>query len=294
MGINQNSVRHALKRAGFVLTERDNWNARWSRPLQCKNFKDLLPYQKLNHFPGTFELGRKDRLHRSLRRMQQRVGKEAMDFFPRCFLLPNELREFDEAFNADEKANNVLCLRRPSNAMRARMDCSAAHSPSLARQFARVTARCAVGTRGGSSCGRAHDASQVWILKPCASARGIGIKLITKLQQIPRLAKYKAHVSTGGSSANPPKPCLIQSYLGQPYLVDGLKFDLRIYVAITSYDPLRIYIYPEGLARFSTEKCVPHSVPILRGINPSIQGAPRFSLQCSSVRRAASASHCSL
>ena len=124
----------------------------------------------------------------------------------------------------------------------------------------------------GSSCGRAHDASQVWILKPCASARGIGIKLITKLQQIPRLAKYKAHVSTGGSSANPPKPCLIQSYLGQPYLVDGLKFDLRIYVAITSYDPLRIYIYPEGLARFSTEKCVPHSVPILRRINPSIQG----------------------
>ena len=76
-------------------------------------------------------------------------------------------------------------------------------------------------------------------------------------------------MSSGGSSANPPKPCLIQSYLGQPYLVDGLKFDLRIYVAITSYDPLRIYIYPEGLARFSTEKCV----PILRGINPSIQGA---------------------
>jgi hypothetical protein len=142
MGINQNSVRHALKRAGFVLTERDNWNARWSRPLQCKNFKDLLPYQKLNHFPGTFELGRKDRLHRSLRRMQQRVGKEAMDFFPRCFLLPNELREFDEAFNADEKANNVLCLRRSSNAMRARSDYSATQSPSLAQQFARVTARC--------------------------------------------------------------------------------------------------------------------------------------------------------
>lgn len=37
-------------------------------------------------------------------------------------------------------------------------------------------------------------------------------------------------------------------------LMDGYKFDLRIYVALMSINPLRIYVYDEGLVRFATVK----------------------------------------
>lgn len=45
-------------------------------------------------------------------------------------------------------------------------------------------------------------------------------------------------------------------YLHKPYLISGNKFDLRIYVYVTSYDPLRIYIFSDGLVRFASCKWV--------------------------------------
>ena len=40
----------------------------------------------------------------------------------------------------------------------------------------------------------------------------------------------------------------------QPFLIDGFKFDLRIYTLVTSCDPLRIFVFKDGLSRFATLK----------------------------------------
>ena len=79
------------------------------------------------------------------------------------------------------------------------------------------------------------------IVKPDASAQGKGIYLINKAEDIGNI-RIQWHNGT----------------LANPLVVDGLKFDLRIYVLVAGCDPLRLYIYEEGLARFATE---PYNIP---------------------------------
>ena len=47
---------------------------------------------------------------------------------------------------------------------------------------------------------------------------------------------------------------VIQKYIQNPLLIQGLKFDLRIYVLLVSVEPLVIYIYKDGLTRLATEE----------------------------------------
>ena len=47
---------------------------------------------------------------------------------------------------------------------------------------------------------------------------------------------------------------IVQRYITNPLLINGLKFDLRIYLLVTSVDPIKLYIYEDGLVRFATEE----------------------------------------
>ena len=46
---------------------------------------------------------------------------------------------------------------------------------------------------------------------------------------------------------------VVCKYISNPLLVNRHKFDLRVYVLLTCIDPLRIYVYNEGLVRFASE-----------------------------------------
>lgn len=77
----------------------------------------------------------------------------------------------------------------------------------------------------------------LWIVKPNNAACGRGIYIFKNLVKSPLSLADHAVVSR---------------YIERPLLIQGLKFDLRIYVLVTQYEPLRAYVYREGLARFSS------------------------------------------
>ena len=45
---------------------------------------------------------------------------------------------------------------------------------------------------------------------------------------------------------------VVQRYLDKPLLLDGFKFDLRVYVVVIGFEQMKAFICDEGLARFCT------------------------------------------
>ncbi|XP_027253046.1 tubulin polyglutamylase TTLL4 isoform X3 [Cricetulus griseus] len=183
--VTPNIVKQTIGRSHFKISKRnDDWLGCWGHHMKSPGFRSIREHQKLNHFPGSFQIGRKDRLWRNLSRMQSRFGKKEFSFFPQSFILPQDAKLLRKAWESSSR--------------------------------------------------------QKWIVKPPASARGIGIQVIHKWSQLPKR-----------------RPLLVQRYLHKPYLISGSKFDLRIYVYVTSYDPLRIYLFSDGLVRFASCKYSP-------------------------------------
>ncbi|KAG9336473.1 hypothetical protein JZ751_002820 [Albula glossodonta] len=174
-------VRGILINHGFheVHPNSNDFNLMWTgshlKPYLLRNLQD---FQRVNHFPRSYELTRKDRLYKNIQRMQQIHGFKNFHIIPQTFVLPSEFQEFCSSFSKD---------RGP------------------------------------------------WIIKPVASSRGRGIYLVSNPNQIPL-----------------DENILVSRYISNPLLIDDFKFDVRLYVLVTSYEPLIIYLYEEGLARFAT------------------------------------------
>ena len=83
------------------------------------------------------------------------------------------------------------------------------------------------------------------IVKPSSGSCGRGISLATRPEDLP-----------SGRAAD---GMVAQEYIDNPLLLNGLKWDIRVYVLITGVDPLSVFLYREGLARFATAKYEPPS-----------------------------------
>ncbi|XP_041928112.1 tubulin polyglutamylase TTLL5 isoform X2 [Alosa sapidissima] len=176
-------VRGILTNHGFheVHPNSNDFNLMWTGShLKPYLLRGLQAFQKVNHFPRSYELTRKDRLYKNIHRMQQAHGYNNFHFIPQTFMLPSEYQEFCNSFSKDKGP---------------------------------------------------------WIIKPVASSRGRGIYLVSNPSQI-----------------SLDENILVSRYINNPLLIDDFKFDVRLYVLVTSYDPVIIYLYEEGLARFATVK----------------------------------------
>ena len=178
-----NCVRNSWLRAGFVRTS--SWNkcaGYWGRHCSASAFRNLNRWQKVNHFPGSWTLGRKDRLGRIMGRMRRIHGTD-FNIHAETMVMPMDRRKLSNLISVEPRA--------------------------------------------------------LWIIKPASSSCGRGIRVVSSQTLNPKKLR---------------KGTIVQRYLSKPYLIDGRKFDMRIYIIVTCYDPLRAYICEEGLVRFATGK----------------------------------------
>lgn len=179
-----NSLVNSCKNAGFYLTDvGKDWNLLWTGGTKTDVLRYMNKFQKMNHFPGSYQLGRKDLMWKNISRLKRKFGTE-YNICPKTYIFPQDYGRFIIEAKAKEASKNF------------------------------------------------------YILKPVSSSCGNGIKVINASMELPKNKKGY----------------LASKYLSKPHLIKGYKYDMRIYVLVTSYDPLVIYMYKDGLVRFSTEK----------------------------------------
>ncbi|XP_057889635.1 tubulin polyglutamylase TTLL13 isoform X2 [Melospiza georgiana] len=228
--------------------EHEEWTVYWTdSTVTLERLMEMKRFQKINHFPGMIELCRKDLLARNLNRMLRLFPKE-YNIFPRTWCLPADYGDF-LAYRSMRKARTYIC--KPDNSCQGR-GIFITHHPEEIKHGERMICQQYISEVLGWSWGRT-PASPLLPGSPQACWRcrcGCGTSG-TQTKLVPLLS------STGRGAV--PQLTLLLPLSSQPFLIDGFKFDMRIYVLVTSCDPLKIFLYKEGLARFATMRYIDNS-----------------------------------
>ena len=185
-------IENTCKRGGISLIKNiENCNIIW-KLMNYNKMKELIREinynQKYNHYPSTFQLGRKDNLYKHIKYFK-RLFPDLYNFVPSTYIIPSDGKNFEYDFKKNRKA--------------------------------------------------------IWIVKPVNLSRGRGVHILKGESEFRFLLKKSINLNIS--------QFLISRYIENPHLINKKKYDLRIYVLITSFSPLRIYLYNNGLVRFATE-----------------------------------------
>ncbi|CAM9171739.1 unnamed protein product [Ectocarpus fasciculatus] len=206
------------------------WNLLWTWSKPHIQYSSLLTWQKVNHFPNSRELTRKDLLNKHLSRFMAPGGRLAKEFhiMPQTFVLPHEFTLFVSAFTSSSGRSRQEPRKASTRGGGGGIDHvgSSDEEETWTKPYGAGGSRTRVGKRGN-----------LWIMKPVGMSRGRGIRLIDDIKDICYADKV-----------------VLQRYIGNPLLLDGYKFDLRLYVLVTSFNKLEAFIYKEGFARLSTHR----------------------------------------
>lgn len=72
-------------------TSWQSWNISWGQQFDPPEYRLCTSWQKINHFAGSFLLGRKAELNQRMTELSLRTGQKSVDFYPLSFITPTEL-----------------------------------------------------------------------------------------------------------------------------------------------------------------------------------------------------------
>ncbi|VDM70620.1 unnamed protein product [Strongylus vulgaris] len=101
-------MRHCLAASHFtVVDESLFYVGYWGRHLKSSQYRSLKPHQKVNHYPGAFHIGRKDRLWMHIEKQQRRLGENVYGIMPKTYLLPKDYEHMRNYLTASP-SNHVI------------------------------------------------------------------------------------------------------------------------------------------------------------------------------------------